>query len=506
MDRFSDFIQSQPRFGLLVAGIGIFFCTIVVLIGTFVAFQHSGSQAAGPLATSGVTPAPAEQPTVVRFVATATRQGAVAVSPQPPATTVVMAAATPTAAQTEPQASPTPYFSAICFRTQTIQDSPVNCQEQFGGDTVEIKAVFDYAALQPGQHNWTRVWYHQGQEVLRVKDAWTGDVEGQFEYSLNTTDGQPLSPGDWQLELYINDELESFGNFLILEALAAPTASPTPAVVTPTPQPIAGYQLLYTRWDGGKHQIWVANLDGSETRFLLDFAASPSWAPDGTQIAFYGQEGVDTQAAVTGGTNGIWRMAADGQLPTQLLPEGTGHMVTWSPTGDAIAFDAARGGPDRRVYFVDPGGNVLPYEALGEHPSFSPDGQEIVVKLCAPDCGLWISERNGAGLRQLTNDGSDGLPAWSPRGDQIAFSRNIDGNVDLFTIRPDGSGLQRLTNAPGNDSVPAWTPDGRQMAFRSTRNGLWQIFVMDADGTNQRMIIDAVGASDEWAFDRMSIR
>jgi Tol biopolymer transport system component len=53
--------------------------------------------------------------------------------------------------------------------------------------------------------------------------------------------------------------------------------------------------------------------------------------------------------------------------------------------------------------------------------------------------------------------------------------------------------------------VPAWTPDGQQIVFRTTRNGLWQIFVMNANGSNQHLIIDNVGASDEWAFDRMSV-
>jgi TolB protein len=81
----------------------------------------------------------------------------------------------------------------------------------------------------------------------------------------------------------------------------------------------------------------------------------------------------------------------------------------------------------------------------------------------------------------------------------------VDGNVDIFVMAVDGTGLQRLTTTAGNDSVPAWTPDSQQIAFRTTRNDRWQIFLMNADGSDQRLIIDDVGASQEWAFDRMSI-
>ena len=108
--------------------------------------------------------------------------------------------------------------------------------------------------------------------------------------------------------------------------------------------------------------------------------------------------------------------------------------------------------------------------------------------------------------RQLTTGGTDGLPDWSPDGQKIAFSRNVDGNVDIYIINVDGTGLQRLTTAPGNDSVPAWTPDGRQIVFRTTRSGLWQIYLMNANGSNQHLIVDNVGAGDEWAFDRMSVK
>jgi TolB protein len=102
----------------------------------------------------------------------------------------------------------------------------------------------------------------------------------------------------------------------------------------------------------------------------------------------------------------------------------------------------------------------------------------------------------------LTNK-YDNFPAWSPRGDLIAFIRKIDGNFEVFTIRPDGKDLRQLTNSPGNEAHLAWSPDGQRLAFASTRMGFkdealysgapqpyGEIFVMRYDGTQLEQLTD----------------
>jgi TolB protein len=74
--------------------------------------------------------------------------------------------------------------------------------------------------------------------------------------------------------------------------------------------------------------------------------------------------------------------------------------------------------------------------------------------------GLYIAGVDGSGLRRLVRGAQ---PAWSARG-VIAFVRDNR----LFRIRPDGSGLKRLTSRPGQQ--PDWSPDSRQLAF--VRGGL----------------------------------
>ncbi|RME74514.1 MAG: hypothetical protein D6784_09735, partial [Chloroflexi bacterium] len=304
-----------------------------------------------------------------------------------------------------------------------------------------------------------------------------------------------------------------------------PTVPPTPAetltptakaeqssaqdvlALTPTPAgELSAYRLLFTQWDGGKHSVWVVNLDGSGKKRLSEYAASPSWTADGERVVFLGETGINSLPRTPdGGSEGVWRMTPDGLYFRQLIQDGRARSVAASPVGNLIVFDSKRG-DNYVLYFIDAQGTELPTQIPGETPAWSPDGQWVVAKACRPNCGLWLTRRDGSRPVQLTFDGGDGLPAWAPDNSRIAFSRPAGSGVDIFTVRPDGSDLRQLTSSPGHDTLPAWTPDSQQIVFRSTRNGFWQLFIMNRDGTDQRPLLpDNLGSSDEWAFDRMSV-
>ena len=98
---------------------------------------------------------------------------------------------------------------------------------------------------------------------------------------------------------------------------------------------------------------------------------------------------------------------------------------------------------------------------------------------------------DGTGLVQLTsNPGrSAGEADWSPDGQRIAFdSDRIDDEVHVFVADWDGSDVTQLTSGPGFHGGPAWSPDGRSMAIEAdwgdypNRYGLWIIPSSDPDG------------------------
>ena len=81
----------------------------------------------------------------------------------------------------------------------------------------------------------------------------------------------------------------------------------------------------------------------------------------------------------------------------------------------------------------------------------------------------------------------DRAPVWSTTG-VVAFVSNRDGDLEIYRVEPNGSGLRRLTQSAGLDVGPSWSPDGAQIAFLSARNGKRALWVMAADGSEPRRL------------------
>lgn len=83
-----------------------------------------------------------------------------------------------------------------------------------------------------------------------------------------------------------------------------------------------------------------------------------------------------------------------------------------------------------------------------------------------------------------------------PHSLRIAYASNADGNLEIYTMNPDGSGRTRLTKDAAKDAEPKWSPDGKRIAFKSTRDGNDEIYVMNEDGSN-RINVTRNPATDE---------
>jgi Tol biopolymer transport system component len=242
--------------------------------------------------------------------------------------------------------------------------------------------------------------------------------------------------------------------------------------------------IVYTEKQLGNSSIYMMRHDGTQrtkvfesagrgldlarVRMGLAGAFQPSWSGDGQWITFglgywFFQRNTETAA--------IWRVRRDGTGAEQLT-DGSIH---------------------------------------AGFPSYSPDGKEIVYRVWSKaEKGLRILNLETRQTRILTQ-GYDNLPGWSPDGKRIVFTRKLfadpakqDGNFDIFTIRPDGSGLTRVTDDPSSDGHAVWTADGRIMwsgskhGFRDeaalydqTFQQYGQIYVMNADGSGKRLLTDS---------------
>ena len=82
---------------------------------------------------------------------------------------------------------------------------------------------------------------------------------------------------------------------------------------------------------------------------------------------------------------------------------------------------------------------------------------------------LWSVPREGGAARQLTTEGHEANPVFSPDGKWLAFSGEYDGNEDVYVMPADGGTPKRLTWHPGPDAPVGWTNDGKKVLFVSGR-------------------------------------
>jgi Tol biopolymer transport system component len=203
----------------------------------------------------------------------------------------------------------------------------------------------------------------------------------------------------------------------------------------------------------------------------------PDWSPDGTHLAYVTDE-VDK-------TSDIWVAALDGSGQRKVIdcvaPCLFAEDPTWSPDGSRLAYwTNGSDSPVQQIRIADvaTGATVAVVDAgplTGPvNPKFSPDGHHLLFELgtyqpSGNDYTLVSSEIAIADLTSatptvttITHGMLAGYPDWSPDGTEIVFQA---GNVDsfsytgpvpeLYTIHADGTGLRQITHHRDGDPWPA---------------------------------------------------
>src|SRR5262245_37939924 len=79
---------------------------------------------------------------------------------------------------------------------------------------------------------------------------------------------------------------------------------------------------------------------------------------------------------------------------------------------------------------------------------------------------------------------------------RIAFGININGNTDVYTARPDGQALSRLTTDPGFDACAAYSADGQRIAYCSGQGGgPVQVWTMKQNGKDKQQVTHMSGVA-----------
>jgi len=273
---------------------------------------------------------------------------------------------------------------------------------------------------------------------------------------------------------------------------------------------------------------------------------SPTWSPDGQEIAFYHKLGNEDEKPF-----GIYVIPALGGIERRVAKSLAAAGLSWSPTGDLLAMvdRASRGQPaaifllsletgekqrltepptgyvadflpkfsrdgrsvafSRKPTAADPDIFVVPVEGgmplrltegngrMWGGADWSSDGRDIIFPALRSSRTDWVSlwrlSASGGEPERLFTEGDSGEPSVSLRGNRLAYTQAVQMSwglwrVDIAPSKRENDNPIRLITATGWNAFPEYSPDGRHILFGSSRSGVEEIWVCDSDGSNPRQL------------------
>ena len=257
-----------------------------------------------------------------------------------------------------------------------------------------------------------------------------------------------------------------------------------------------------------------------EPFILPKYFDSPAWHPEGTWIAADHYDSLDTDGD---GRNddyfvGIWLVHSETGT-TQPLMRGFGNPA-WRPDGTQLAMEAGGQIFTIKITSLEPvevDTNTLfqlTFEGRNYFPDWSPNGKWIVYDSDIDDTkyDIWIMDSDGGNKKNVSGE-SDSLdqggwriPNWSPDGKYIVHERYVSGGdsgPEIVIMDTMGQNPVYLTlNNERSDQYPRYSPDGTRIAwYTKPRVGPPAIWVLNSDSSNLRKVSPDYAWRSDWSPD-----
>ncbi|MCB1984364.1 MAG: Tol-Pal system protein TolB [Burkholderiales bacterium] len=261
-------------------------------------------------------------------------------------------------------------------------------------------------------------------------------------------------------------------------------------------------RIAYVLKQGNKYALQIADSDGYNEHSIIEYTEpiiSPTWSPDGSQIAYVSFENkkpvVYVQTIATRQRKAVANFAGSNSAPA------------WSPDGKTLAVVLSLHGGSQ-IYLINADGSGLRRltrsSGIDTEPNFSPDGRHIIF---TSDRGgspqiyrIPVSATESTTAERLTFEGNYNVsPDFSHDGKSFAFIHRHQGRFTVAVQDIATRQVQILTNSQFDES-PSFAPNGRMILHATEIGGRGILSAVSRDGQTRQHLSVQTGDIREPAW------